>query len=518
MRVAIIGLGPKGLYALERLLDHAATSDSPARIQIDLFEPHAHPGAGPNYDPSQPDYLIMNFAARFVDMWWPAHRAVPQRERTSFLDWSSHAGVLISGHSYPPRALIGRYLTSGFETLLRHAPELVYVKLHACHVERVRRTGSAWEVIVTGKSAGTYDEVLVATGHDQGSPYPVTQWLSRDRIAAGATVAVRGFALTFIDVALALTEGRGGSFSQLAHPFRLRYTAPTDPVGSISPFSRTGRPMLAKPQPWHKSPSEELNSISEQGRLKLTAITGVAKLETDVIPTIAQVANASLAAVGVGDRVDSERWLMSALSGPPLAASESAYQEIERSLAVSTGLAPPDLLWALGHTWRALYPAVVGRLGGDGLVADDWPAFLRLAAELERIAFGPPAINAAKLLALVDARQVDLSHVTSGPPRPDVLVEAVLPGPGFATRGSTVAARLVTDGYARRAPGRRGLDVDSDGFCRSPEGRSVPGLAAIGRPTEDAVIGNDTLSRALHPVADRWARRVIERNLFTAAA
>jgi hypothetical protein len=42
------------------------------------------------------------------------------------------------------------------------------------------------------------------------------------------------------------------------------------------------------------------------------------------------------------------------------------------------------------HTWRSLYPAIVARLGGEGS-AHDWPAFRRLTAELERVAFGPPA-------------------------------------------------------------------------------------------------------------------------------
>jgi hypothetical protein len=46
----------------------------------------------------------------------------------------------------------------------------------------------------------------------------------------------------------------------------------------------------------------------------------------------------------------------------------------------------------------------------------------------------------------------------------------------------------------------------------------TPGLAAIGRPTEDSVIGNDTLSRTLHPLADRWARRVLERSQRLTAA
>ena len=43
-RVAIVGLGPKGLFALERLLDHARDLPPRTRLEIDVFEPHAAPG------------------------------------------------------------------------------------------------------------------------------------------------------------------------------------------------------------------------------------------------------------------------------------------------------------------------------------------------------------------------------------------------------------------------------------------------------------------------------------------
>ena len=51
----------------------------------------------------------------------------------------------------------------------------------------------------------------------------------------------------------------------------------------------------------------------------------------------------------------------------------------------------------------------------------------------------------------------------------------------------------------------------ADGTCRARDGSLSPGLSAIGRPTEDSVIGNDTLSRTLHPHADRWAGSVVRR-------
>jgi diaminopimelate decarboxylase len=92
----------------------------------------------------------------------------------------------------------------------------------------------------------------------------------------------------------------------------------------------------------------------------------------------------------------------------------------------------------------------------------------------------------------------------------EVVVDAVLPGPGAAGHPGLLA-QLVAAGHARIAAGRRGLEVTASGSCLNGTGGLTYGLAAIGRPTEDSVIGNDTLSRTLHPQPDRWARRVIQR-------
>jgi uncharacterized NAD(P)/FAD-binding protein YdhS len=530
LRVAIAGLGPKGLFALERLLDHASGLDPAAHMQIDLFEPHPAPGAGPVYDPDQPAYLRMNFAADNLDMWWPSSRAVPPHLRRSFVAWrDAHDS---GSDAYPPRAQAGRYLGHGFEILLRCAPPNVEVRLHRAAVESVRPLEGRWEV-AAGGTAATYDEVLVAVGHQMPSPaprlpgwrpdapfipavFPVESMLSRDAVPPGAAVAVRGFALTFIDAALALTEGRGGTFEALDHPYRLRYLPGPHDAGVIFPFTRSGRPMLAKPGPSIAARVPALAGIAEAGRARLARLTRPAHLHDDVLPIIADVASASLAAAG-GD----------------LGARDRAPAEaIEHSLAVGAGLVPPGHSWALGHAWRALYPALVGRLGGGGLRPADWPAFLQLAREMERLAFGPPPVNAAKLLALIAARRVDLTHLRggallstghssvlrshAGEQAIDVVVDAVLPGPGALGHGGLLA-ELVADGHARIAAGHRGLDVAADASCRTLDGAIATGLAAIGRPTEDSVIGNDTLSRTLHPHADRWAARVAERCRAAAA-
>jgi uncharacterized NAD(P)/FAD-binding protein YdhS len=120
LRVAIIGLGPKGLFALESLLDHAHRTHPDAMLDIDVFEPHPTPGAGPVYDPTQPDYLRMNLAADHLDMWGAESHAVPAAERLGFLDWRAALDHDADADRYPPRGLVGSYLAEGFARMARY--------------------------------------------------------------------------------------------------------------------------------------------------------------------------------------------------------------------------------------------------------------------------------------------------------------------------------------------------------------------------------------------------------------
>jgi uncharacterized NAD(P)/FAD-binding protein YdhS len=551
MRVAIVGIGPKGLFALERLLDHAQRCDAP--LDVDLFEPHPVPGAGPVYDPAQPGYLLMNFAADQLDMWCSDSACVPRSQRLTFVDWRRRAGAGGSDEArYPPRAQVGRYLAEGFEQLRSHLPDATRLTLRPQAVDAVRRRGLRWRVEAADGSVRDYDEVLVATGHRPSSwaggrehaaahvesVFPVSSHLSCEAVAPGAAVAVRGFALTFIDAALALTEGRGGTFESDGHPYRVRYVP--SPAGGepdvIRPFSRSGRPVLAKPGPALAAGVPALDDIARHARERILGLPPGFSPEDELVAILSSATGACLlAATGrrpAGDDLlraarSARGWLGAAMLGAAPAYGHRPAIELERSLAVGTGMHPPDVQWALGQCWRSVYPAIVRRLGHGGLPTSAWPAFHRLAAQLERVAFGPPPGNAAKLLALGEAGRVDLTHVAGGVvatdagvtalrsrrgSRPvDVVVNAVLAEPGARGAAGGLLEQLVGEGHARIAPAQRGLQVTSDATCIARGGLESPGLAAIGRPTEDSVIGNDTLSRSLHPYADRWAQRVARR-------
>ena len=520
---------------------------------MDAYEAHPVPGAGPVYDPAQPAYLRMNLAADRLDLWSEENAAVPRAERLSFPQWSERYGrVAEEGGDprYPPRGVLGEYLADGLQRVLRWLPEGLRFRLVPWEARTVHGDAGRWVVTAGDGERRAYEEVLLATGHGRWSSpgparpwahaaplvpavFPVTRWLTTERVPPGATVAVRGFALTFLDAALALTEGRGGTFEADAHPARLRYEASADDAGVLLPFSRTGRSMLPKPEPELARSVPRLEDIVGLASSRVAALRPGFTLRDALLPIVAECAAASLLAANARPDGAERRarlaaafrsWLDRACDGRLAPSSSPAFVEIARSLDVGAGSRPPGPSWALAHTWQGLYPSLVRRLGGPALAEDEWPPFLRLATEMERIAFGPPPANAAKLLALVAAGRVDVSfvrgsqlttagRVTSlgrdGAGMPvDVVVDAVLAAPGAHGARSALIEGLVAGGSARVAPRRRGLEVTADGNCVGRDGDRTPGLSAIGRMTEDWVIGNDTLNRRLHAHADGWARRV----------
>ena len=57
MRVAVVGVGPRGLNVVERVL--ARSRATGAAVELELFEPRPRLGTGV-HDPDQPEYLLLN--------------------------------------------------------------------------------------------------------------------------------------------------------------------------------------------------------------------------------------------------------------------------------------------------------------------------------------------------------------------------------------------------------------------------------------------------------------------------
>ena len=527
-RVAIAGLGPKGLFAL-RAPDRPRLRDSQrrARIEIDLYEPHPAPGAGPVYDPAQPRYLRMNFAADQLDMWWPAEpgRAAPRPPVVRRLARRAGGG----DEAYPPRAEAGRYLCDGLEhaAALRaaerrgaaapHAPSGRCARARAAG--RSRRAARRRPMTRCWSRSGTRTPPAagLANGWAHAAPlvpavFPVERMLARDAVAPGATVAIRGFALTFIDAALALTEGRGGSFEPLGDPAPPALRARRGRCRRRSCRSRAAAGRCS-PSPARRSPRGRRRSRPSPPRAarRIAALAAAAAIcSEDVAADPGRRARTRASIAVAGDTRDDD--------------AEPA--ERDRSLAaVGAGLVPPGSVLGARPCLARPLPGVVERLGGDGLRRGDWPAFLRLAGGDGARRLRPPA-GQCRQAARADRRR---ARRPDAPPRrarsPRGRAHAAALGSAASERSTSSStpccpprrrgprrpARPICSPTATRAsrPGGAGSMSPRTARAAPSTARSPAACPRIGRPTEDSVIGNDTLSRTLHPHADRWAQRVV---------
>lgn len=272
--IAIVGGGPKGLYALERLTAQLKNSPPEKQIEIHIFNKTPNFGAGEIYDPHQPDYLLINFCIGNIDMWIDEKPQSVVPKTLSLTDWlrGEFSGkVEISTLDYASRGVVGQYLEDGFKSIIKNLPNNVSLKKIVGEVEDIEKIGSKFTLTVNEngtvkKSENKFSDVLLTTGHSSrnqteteksykefSEKFPETSFVSfvypvenLSRIAANSRVAIKGMGLTFVDTVLALTVGRGGVFERNAKDEIVKYIPSGKEPSAIYPFSRSGVPILPR--------------------------------------------------------------------------------------------------------------------------------------------------------------------------------------------------------------------------------------------------------------------------------
>ncbi len=487
-RVAIVGGGPRATWALDHLAQLSCLPGAGLPDRIDVFSDTTPLGPGSIYAVDQPDWLRLNVASS----------GLPGFEEWLHLHGRHGSGA--DAERYPPRAVAGRWLADTARAALEGLPEGL-VTLREGHVTglNVSPTGVRLDLADASRTAA-YDVVLIAVGHardwpgrlDHGWPndlapvvpaFPVKRLIERARGAD--TVLVRGCALTGIDTALALSEGLGGHFDE-------RYHAPTQQPGIVL-SSRTGRPM---------APKSTLAMLASVPTIHSAQMLVERWCPEESVPSFV----CRVAAELLGDRDAIE-----ALVGDFGMPDAEPLEWLRHRRDVAVGAAPIDATWALGQAWRMMQrpltrwqdqcrPAPTLDWPREG-----WPAYLDWTRELERLSFGPPVVNATKLLALVDAgvltvRAGDTAELAREL-TPDLVVDAVLAPPGVRDIDDPLWGSLVAAGL---------VEVTGRGVAIDPYARtSDPRLWVVGRATEDVSLGNDTLNRDLHRGPHDWARAVL---------
>ncbi|HEU4374767.1 MAG TPA: FAD/NAD(P)-binding protein, partial [Telluria sp.] len=278
-KIAIIGLGPRGLSVFDRIIAYARNDAAATPLELYLFDSKEFgPGC---HTTDQADHLLVNTVAcqmtQFSDD--TVRGAGPLLYGPSFADWlssnrdASGARAEIDRNGYYSRALFGDYLRWGFEYLKKLAPPHVTIFLHNyAGVDDLAWQDERWHVSYDGCEFLS-DFVFLTTGHARKvlsdaeralsnkveaaharnarlqlvlEPYPIRNAVSS--VTAGDTIAIEGMGLTSFDLIAQLTQGRGGKFEpcgKMEPAGRLRYR-PSGHEPKILLYSRSGLPLTAR--------------------------------------------------------------------------------------------------------------------------------------------------------------------------------------------------------------------------------------------------------------------------------
>lgn len=453
--IAIVGLGPKGFYAFERLLSQVRAREIQYPVVVHLFNQNEFFAAGNVYRPDQAPYLLMNYANKNINCWTDELPQAALEETPDFVHWLQNKKEGSNGAldaEFAPRAEVGRYLVEGFAHLCNNLPANIQVEKHIATVTHIEKQGQKYRLFTEGNRPAefpAFDKVLLATGHlgsgggfleDRHSSrfihfiYPTH--LALDHVEAGAHVAIKGFGLTCIDAILALTEGRGGQFTAVEGG-KLAYRASGREPGKIFPYSRTGLPMM--PRTGAADDQQPLCFFTAALIASLKRSKPVSFEET-LLPLIISECAGSYYRVmfkkfhrqlflpgkceSIGEQIDAfhkafpeaERFNWKRLLDPFFNKQSLTHEDVytyTQKLVLEAEKGPEESpLNAAFATWRKISKGFNEIYSFGGLDAESHKLFDRKYFGLfNRIAYGPPVKNMKKILAIAQAGILDFDFV-----------------------------------------------------------------------------------------------------------
>jgi hypothetical protein len=282
--LAVVGGGPSSTYVLERLLSLVRSEPDDAGLDVHVFERTGEFGAGAVHSARQPQTSFLNrivgqvsFAADETVV--GADGLLEEWERPTLHEWcqreyerTGDARFDLRPEDWPKRFMHGMALSAQFDRYVAHLRAVpgVHVQLHEDDVVDIADLGRRLELRCASGARIPADHVLLVTGHSAnrpeddprqavwaataratgrtfvGSAYPLEATLTRDAVPPGSVVACSGAGLTAIDIALYLSEGRGGAFSR-EEDGSLRYRPSGDEPARIAMVSGAGTFTFARP-------------------------------------------------------------------------------------------------------------------------------------------------------------------------------------------------------------------------------------------------------------------------------
>lgn len=570
---AIIGGGPRGLFTLESLFVALYNSNKEVQLKVTLFNSSLYLGAGWVWNPTQIKSNWLNITERALQnlQGRPEIRLGDEiiPSFPSYTDWLPEEQQNVKDthpDQFPPRAKMGTYLHTRFETIAQPLMGYGLLKIIKETVTEVNYKPPSFKVTTQNNTIENIEEVVLTIGHQDTElskqlinwknhantskkirlfteAYPIEKILKED-INKNHTVGFRGFGLAMIDQIRALTLEKGASFELIDQETKevIFHPSPLHPKEFIA-FSLDGLPMV--PKPINKeiddlfTPSEE--ALTDFGK---AIHSGACKDDTEanqyfLLEAMAEVIVPIYQKLGVQgiphDLSYDELWFLciNYLNNKDiehsllLSHSIKILEMMELQVAMATRGENISLDYCIGQVWRHCQPTLYSEFSYPELSDDVVAEVIALDESSKRYSYGPPVESIQQLIALTKAGYLNLNFtnnpkitcITDGwelqskniSAQVDVMINSVLDAPQLITVKTPIINSLLADKIIQPKHTDLGIQTDDYGYVQVPDEKSFVPLAVLGRLSKGSVIGVDAILECFGERIVSWAEHSISQ-------
>lgn len=566
-KLAIIGLGPRGLFALEELLKHLSKTKS--RIKIYGIESTNFPGSGPIWNVKQPDSNWINITERLLDQ----IKGRPEIEIfesvipafPSYHEWCDFSIKPFEKDRFPPRNKIGKYFNQRFESL--------HLALNNSHIfELIKATVQSVDCLENGFKLKYGDEtlqccdLLLTIGHqptktadqlkqwkqsakDQTAlkvyedTYPMEQFKSLKN-KTDISVGIRGFGLAMIDVMRYLSINNYGNFKIMDEDTLQTCYYKIKPQNlKLIPFSLDGLPLAPKPynqiiDNWYSPKNEEIETLKKaikkgaQSHPTATDINFLLKPFSKIATRVFLDLN-DKSVSHHSTKKELEALIQSFLKNEdyqhPIIQSGfiDTYDLIKQYIDMALGSAPVTLDFCVWQVWRHCQPTFYRTLSHSNLDDELMEDIISLDERSKRFTYGPPIESMQQLLALVDADVLSLDFVNdpeienindgwklknsnNKTTSVSVMINSVLDPPKLVDVASPLVMEMLKNEYIKPIHSDLGISTDEDGHVKSKIKDKTLTISVLGRLAKGSVLGVDAILECFGPRIKDWAAGYVE--------
>lgn len=573
-KVGIIGIGPRGGYASERLVLELAKQESLFNIHLSLFESTGNFGNGQVYNVQQNSTNWINISERILEL--NSREAIntsalkissfPSYHEWVSKDYNSFSADIVD--TYPPRAQIGNYLSQRFHSLIKPLIDFNIVSLHNERVKEINwLKNNKIQIISDRNQYADFDEVLLTIGHQPTelsqqikgweklatgnknitlfkAPYPVANFLDHRNINSKSIIGVRGFGLAMIDVVRGIAEKFGGFVIENKQTQSCSFQSENELKIQLIPFSLDGLPPVPKPlnaqiDKWFEPSKMAISNFEKQiGNRQIQEAAESPHFLTASIAPIAAAIYLELPnsnnTKNLSKSIIEElivQWLADQSFEHPLFVSSKQLtrKSMEDFVGMAIGKKAISLDYCIGQVWRHCQPSIYKQLSFNNCSNKVFTQIIELDESTKRYSYGPPVSSIQQLIALTEVGVLNLNFVNDpnielteegwnfqlngNAITATIMIDSVLDSPQIKSVKSPIVKNMLSDDLLQVVHDDLGVSTDEFGYLIPKNNHKKMPIALLGRLAKGTIIGVDAILECFGSRPRQWAKQAAKNHI-----